>query len=63
MTMKTWITLFFATLTMWAAIAAANALSVALKLSSDNAHSIGFLAGLAGFYCGVVFLWKYEGRQ
>lgn len=50
---------FFATLTTWAAIVAANALSAALKLSSDNAHSICFLAGFAGFYGGVFLLMKY----
>ena len=61
--MKSWIALFFVALTTWAALTAANALSVALKLSSDNAHSIGFLAGFAGFYGGAILLGIYEDLQ
>jgi hypothetical protein len=57
--MKPWIALFFATLTPWAAIVAANALSAALELSIDKAHSIGVLAGLVGFFGGVFLLEKY----
>jgi hypothetical protein len=63
MTMKTWIALFFAVLTTWAAIVAANALSAALELGFEGTHLLGVLAAIAGFFGGVFLLWKYEGPQ
>jgi hypothetical protein len=59
--MKPWTALFFVTLTAGAALAAANALSAALNLTTHHAHWIGFLAGLVGFCGGVLLLLKYEG--